>query len=269
MKILLVNNRYKEHTAEMACKLASRLGALNVDVEMEDEGKSDKHDLVIVLGGDGTILRAARQYASRNLPVLGVNMGTVGFLSNIEADELDNYLNRLVTANYALDERMMLCIDIYEGDQITESFHSLNELVVRATTPRMVSFNLSINGQDSGIYRGDGLIVASPTGSTAYSLSAGGPICDPEMHAYVITPIAPHFICQRPVVLSSSKTLELRPIDCQGATICIDGQIKRDFKASNVIRISEADFKLKLIDLKGTGFFSNIINRLRRIEGIW
>jgi NAD+ kinase len=269
LNILLVNNHYKEHTAEMARKLAARLGALNINVDMEGQDHSDNHDLVIVLGGDGTILRAARQYASRSLPVLGINMGTVGFLSNIEADELDNYLERLVTAQYALDERMMLCIDIYEGEQITESLYSLNELVVRATTPRMISFNLSINGQDSGIYRGDGLIVASPTGSTAYSLSAGGPICDPQMDAYVITPIAPHFICQRPVVLSSDKTLQLRPIDCQGATICIDGQIRRDFMTSNVIKISQADFKLKLVDLKGTGFFSNIGNRLRRTEGIW
>ncbi|MGS0764048.1 NAD(+)/NADH kinase [Syntrophomonas curvata] len=269
MKILLVNNRYKEHTAEMARKLAGKLDALNIDVEIEGEGQSGEQDLVIVLGGDGTILRAARHYASRNLPVLGVNMGTVGFLSNIEADELDYYLKQLVSSNYAIDERMMLNIDLYEQAKIAESFYCLNELVVRAATPRMVSFNLAIDGQNLGVYRGDGLIIASPTGSTAYSLSAGGPICDPEMNAFIITPIAPHFICQRPMVLSSRRLLELTPLDCQGAIICIDGQIRRDFKALNTIGVSRAEFKLSLVDLKGSGFFNNMGNRLRRIEGIW
>lgn len=269
MKVLLVNNRYKEHTAEMARKLANKLEALNIDVQMEDEDISGEQDLVIVLGGDGTILRAARQYASRNLPVLGVNMGTVGFLSKIEVDELDYYLNQLVSGNYALDQRMMLNIDLYEQDKVAESFCCLNELVIRATTPRMVSFNLAIDDQNSGVYRGDGLIIASPTGSTAYSLSAGGPICDPEMNAFIITPIAPHFICKRPMVLSPDRLLELTPLDCQNAIICIDGQIRRDFKALNAIRISKAEFKLNLVDLKGSGFFNNMGNRLRRIEEIW
>lgn len=269
MKVLLVNNRYKEDTVEMAQKLARKLDALNIDVEMENDSLGGKHDLVIVLGGDGTILRAARQYASRNLPVLGVNMGTVGFLSNIEVDEISFYLKQLLSGDYALDQRMMLNIDLYEKEQLVENFYCLNELVIRPTTPRMVSFNLSVDGQNSGAYRGDGLIIASPTGSTAYSLSAGGPICDPDMDTFIITPIAPHYICKRPLVLSSERLLEVTPLDCQDAIICIDGQIRRDFKAQNIIRINKAEFKLNLVDLKGAGFFNNLGNRLRRIEGIW
>ncbi len=269
MKILLVNNRYKEPTVEMARRLAGKLKALNIEVEIEGESPGGEQDLIIVLGGDGTILRTARDYASRNLPVLGVNMGTVGFLSNIEAQELDYYLERLVSGDYAIDERMLLNIDLYEKDQIAEKFYCLNELVVRAAAPRMVSFNLAVDGQKLGEYRGDGLIIASPTGSTAYSLSAGGPICDPEMDAFIITPIAPHFICQRPMALSSRRMLELTPLDCQDAIICIDGQIRRDFKALNAIKISRAEFKLNLVDLKGAGFFNNMGNRLQRTEGIW
>lgn len=268
MKVLLVNNRYKEHTARMANKLARKLEELNAEVEMEDDKISGDPELVIVLGGDGTILRVARQYAHKKLPVLGVNMGTVGFLSNIEVDELDSCLDRLLSGDYAMDQRMMIKVDIYEDNELAESIYGLNELVIRAITPRMVSFNLVIDGENSGTYRGDGLIIASPTGSTAYSLSAGGPICDPQLDAFIITPIAPYFISKRPMVLSSQRVLELTPVECESATICIDGQIQRDFQAHTSVTIKKAETKLNLVDMKGLCFFNNIENRLRRIEGI-
>lgn len=268
MKVLLVNNRYKKDTVEMAQKLARKLAVLDIIVEREDDNSGQPPDLIIVLGGDGTILRAARKYAYKNPPLLGVNMGTVGFLSNIRIDELEQYLNRLLAGDYSLDQRMMLAIDIYEDTEVAESFYCLNELVIRATTPRMVSFNLAIDGQIPGTYRGDGLIIASPTGSTAYSLSAGGPICDPELESFIITPIAPHFINIKPLVISSQRVLEITPVEYQDAIICIDGQIRRDFKPNNSIKVRQAEFKLQLIDLKGTGFFSSMGNKLGRIQGI-
>lgn len=268
MKVLLVNNRYKKDTVEMADKLAHKLATLDITVEMEDNHIGQPPDLIIVLGGDGTILRAARQYADTNTPMLGINMGTVGFLSNIKVAELEQYLNRLLAGDYNLDQRMMLVIDIHEGSQVVESFYCLNDLVIRATTPRMVSFDLAIDGQIPGTYRGDGLIIASPTGSTAYSLSAGGPICDPELESFIITPIAPHFIDIRPLVISSRRILEITPVECQDAIICVDGQIRRDFKPDNSIKVRQAEFKLQMVDLTGTGFFSRMGNRLRRIEGI-
>ncbi|NLX03117.1 MAG: NAD(+)/NADH kinase [Syntrophomonadaceae bacterium] len=268
MKVLLVNNRYKKNTVEMADMLAPKLTALNITVEMEDKNIGPPPDLIIVLGGDGTILRAARQYACINTPILGVNMGTVGFLSNIKIEELEQCLNRLLVGDYNLDQRMMLTVDICQDTEIMESFYCLNELVIRATTPRMVSFNLAIDGQIPGTYRGDGLIIASPTGSTAYSLSAGGPICDPELESFIITPIAPHFIGIKPLVISSRRILEITPVECQDAIICIDGQIRRDFKPYNSIKVRQAEFKLQMVDLKRTGFFSSMANKLRRIEGI-
>lgn len=268
MKILLVSNRYKKNTVEMAQKLAHKLATLNISVEREDDYSGQPPDLIIVLGGDGTILRAARQYAYKNPPMLGINMGTVGFLSNIRIEELEQYLNRLLAGDYGLDQRMMLAIDICQDENVLESFYGLNELVIRATTPRMVSFNLAIDGQIPGTYRGDGLIIASPTGSTAYSLSAGGPICDPELESFIITPIAPHFIDIKPLVISSRRTLEITPVECQDVIICVDGQIKRDFKPDTSIKVRQADFKLKMVDLTGAGFFSSMGNRLHRIEGI-
>lgn len=269
MKVLLVNNRYKEQTAVMAKKLARKLKSLDIAVQMEDGNVSQGQDLIIVLGGDGTILRAARQYAHQNLPVLGVNMGTVGFLSNIEIDELEQYLPRLLAGDYTLDYRMMLKIDICTDDTVDESFYCLNELVIRSATPRMVSFDLAIDTQTPGFYRGDGLIIASPTGSTAYSLSAGGPLSDPLLEAFIITPIAPHFIGKKPMVISAQRELNITPRECQDAIICMDGQLKRQFNLGNNIRIKQADFKFKLIDLKGKGFFSRMGSRLRQIEGVW
>ncbi|HHV16096.1 MAG TPA: NAD(+)/NADH kinase [Gelria sp.] len=268
MKVLLVNNRYKENTVEMAQELAHKLATLNITVVMEADNIDQPPDLVIVLGGDGTILRAARQYAYKNSPVLGINMGTVGFLSNIKIEELEQYLHQLLSGDYSLDKRMMLAIDICEDTEIRESFYCLNDVVIRATTPRMVSFNLALDGQIPGTYRGDGLIIASPTGSTAYSLSAGGPVCDPELESFIITPIAPHFINVRPLVVSSRRVLEITPVECQDAIICIDGQIRRNFKPDNSIKVRQAEFKLQLVDLKGTGFFSSLESRLRRIEGM-
>ena len=264
MKILLVNNRYKKNTVEMAQKLAHKLAAQNISVEREDDNSDQDPDLIIVLGGDGTILRAARQYAHKNSPMLGINMGTVGFLSNIKIEELEQYLNRLLTGDYSLDQRMMLAIDICQNENVLESFYGLNELVIRATTPRMVSFNLAIDGQIPGTYRGDGLIIASPTGSTAYSLSAGGPICDPELESFIITPIAPHFIDTKPLVISSRRSLKITPVECQDVIICIDGQIRRDFKPDNSIKLRQAEFKLQMVDLTETGFFSSMGSRLGR-----
>jgi len=248
----------------MANKLAQKLEELNVKVHMEKAEGSEDPDLLIVLGGDGTILRAVRKYAHKNLPVLGINMGTVGFLSNIEVDELDHYLERLITGDYVIDQRMMLKIDIYEDDKLIDSVYSLNELVIRAASSRMVTFKLIIDEEKSGVYRGDGLIIASPTGSTAYSLSAGGPICDPQLDAFIITPIAPYLIYKRPIVLSPRRILKLTSFVCDNANICIDGQIKRDLNEHSSIVVKKADFKLNLIDFKGLSFLYNIENRLRR-----
>ena len=268
MKVLLVNNRYKKNTVEMAQKIAQKLSALDITVEIEDNYTGQPQDLIIVLGGDGTILRAARQYAHKNTPILGVNMGTVGFLSNIRIEELEQYLKQLLSGDYGLDQRMMLAIDICQNAKVVESCYSLNELVIRAATPRMISFNLAIDGQIPRTYRGDGLIIASPTGSTAYSLSAGGPICDPELESFIITPIAPHFIDTKPLVISSRRTLEITPLECQDAIICIDGQIRRDFKPDNSIKVRQGEFKLQLVDLKGKqrdGSFASIYGSKRTV----
>ncbi|MEN6348405.1 MAG: NAD(+)/NADH kinase [Syntrophomonas sp.] len=265
MKILLLNNQYKQTTGYMAGQLAAKLAAMNVEVTVENvqmDIEAGGFDIIIVLGGDGTILRAARQYGQARIPILGVNMGTVGFLSNIDINELDMYMERLLRGDYTLEERMMLEAGVYAGKDIVYQGCCLNEVVFKSKTPRMLSFILEVSGQVMKAYRGDGLIIATPTGSTAYSLAAGGPIADPELEAFIITPIASHIISKKPLVVTSEKVLTLTPLQCQDAIISIDGQVKIDFDPEYRIIVKKAPQKLKLVKLKNKPFFNAIDNRL-------
>lgn len=267
MKALLVNNRFREQTWVMAEKLAHDLAKLDVEVEMECEAESPgAPDVIIVLGGDGTILRAARQYGMEGVPLLGINMGTLGFLSNLRTDELDDYLQKLINGDYLVEERMLLETSIYDEGKLVRTVYCLNEAVVRARTPRTIIFEIIVSGQFMGRYRGDGVIIASPTGSTAYSLSAGGPVCDPELEAFVVTPLAMHNVIKRPMVIKAENEIIISPVQCEEAVISLDGQIKMDFKPSNLIKIVKAERKLKFVQLHPTPFFGTLEERLRRIE---
>ncbi|MGR6836392.1 NAD(+)/NADH kinase [Syntrophomonas erecta] len=274
MKVLLVTNRYKKETTTVGQQIVERLKTRGLKVEIDDGKNSHEYhdryfDRVIVVGGDGTILRAARNYARLEVPVLGVNMGTVGFLSSIEVYELDQYIDQFLGEQYGLEERLMLAVDIYNNGLGAVQGICLNEVVLRSTTPRMMSFDIDIAGESAGIFRGDGIIIATPTGSTAYSLSSGGPIVDPDLEAIIITPIASHIISKRPLVIKPDQDIVLRLKDCCESIICLDGQVKYPLEANQSVRITRAPYKFKLVNLKQNSFFSNIDARLRRSEGLF
>ncbi len=270
MQVLLVNNRFKESTEFMAEEIAARLRELKADV-LIDNGATDissqlpdKLDLIIVLGGDGTILRAARQYALKQTPVLGVNMGTVGFLSHIEVAELNGYLEKLIGGKYVLDKRMILEVDILEKDHLIASVHCLNEVVIKANDLHMISFNIFIDEQKLNTSKGDGVIFSTPTGSTAYSLSAGGPVIDPSMKAFVITPIAANKLNTPSIVVNSEKMITVTPVNCSGAIIGMDGQVSYNFKKDYRIKIKQAEITLNLVNFKRQQFFEYIDHKLGR-----
>lgn len=272
MKVLLVNNRFKESTEMMAREIADLLGRRDIQVEVDNgyvpECFSKNLDLIVVLGGDGTILRAARQYAHQGTPILGINMGTVGFLSNIEVNEFYQYLDRIIQGDYILDERMMLEVTVYDDKKISEKFFCLNEVVIKSKTQRMISFDLAIGGERSNYYRGDGVIISTPTGSTAYSLSCGGPIADPELEAFIVTPIASHIITKKPLVVAPCKNISISNLTSNEALICMDGQVKLNVESEFKINIKKAGHKLALVDLKNKPFFSTVDSRLKRNEAI-
>ncbi len=267
MKVILVNNRFKENTEKKAREIAGQLRALDIEVIIDnglEEPYAGVADFIMVLGGDGTMLRAARRYGQRAIPVLGVNMGTVGFLSNIEISELPGYLPFILRGEYSLEARMMLEIAVFHQETPIAQVFCLNELLLRSASPRILSFTLEISGQELEPYRGDGLIISSTTGSTAYSLSAGGPVADPQLEAFIITPVASHIISKRPLVVSPDLELALYLLEERQAIMVIDGQIKMDFGPENRVLIKRAPQTLPMVKLKDKPFFASIDRSLQR-----
>ena len=159
----------------------------------------EKIDILIVLGGDGTLLSAARALSGNRVPILAVNLGGLGFLTSVTLDELYPLLERVLAGKHRTSERMMLDAEIVRDGQSAERQCALNDAVAnKGALARMLDFDVSVNGDAVGRYRADGIIVATPTGSTAYSLAAGGPIVDPDLDAFIITPICPHMLTNRP-----------------------------------------------------------------------
>ncbi len=270
MKILLVNNSRISSTVAMAAKVSAQLEAWGIEVLIDSEPVgtgSETIDSIIVLGGDGTLIRAARKYAEQDVPVLGVNMGTVGFLSNIKADELESCLDSFVRHDYSIDERMMLDVGIYRDETLLDRVYSLNELSIKSKTSRMISMDIHIAGREHGVYRGDGIIIATPTGSTAYSLSSGGPITDPDLEVFIVTPISSYVLSKRPMVIAAEKEISLYPLRCEEAVISIDGQVKIDWEENCIIKVKKAEQKLKLVKLKPRFFFQTIAKRIQRNDG--
>jgi len=274
LKTILVNNKkYRESTNYMTQEISEKLRSRGIEVLVDDGSRKIlDRDItnIIVLGGDGTMLRAARTYGPGDIPILGINMGKVGFLSNIEINEVDEYLDRFLQGDYTIDTMMMLEVNIYENDTIINTSHCLNEVIIKSTIPRMVTLNYRINGQPCVPYKGDGLIFATPAGSTAYSLSAGGPIVDPELEAILVTPVAPYTFFafgQKPAVIAGSKVIKVSPPYGKDIIISLDGQVIIDFFNHNSIEIKKAQQGLRLVNLKKVPFFDTINKRLKRITG--
>ncbi|MGI5921331.1 MAG: NAD(+)/NADH kinase [Syntrophomonadaceae bacterium] len=264
MKILLVENSDKQDTVIKAARISAMAAQMGVETVIANVATLDNShqdsDLIIVLGGDGTILRAAREFFREDIPILGVNMGTVGFLSNIMGCELEKYLSRIINQDFTLDERMMLEVIIFEKDKVVNRVCCLNDLVIRSITPSMMNLKVTIDGQEVEPYRCDGLIVATPTGSTAYSLSAGGPIVDPDMDALIVTPLASYMLTKRPMVVDARKSIEIYPMDCKQGFISIDGQVIINLDANHCIQVRRAQQKSKFVAVKYRPFFEILDN---------
>lgn len=221
-------------------------------------------DLVVVLGGDGAILRACRQMAANQLPILGVNLGRLGFLADVSPSELRENFARIQNREYSVVQHLMFECLLTRGDGSVQSFLGLNEIVVSSgASLRMIDVNLSINGEPVTTYSGDGLIVSTPVGSTAHSLSAGGPILRQDLPAFVITPICPHTLTNRPLVDSSECTFTLTaPEAPEGTMLVIDGQIRLPLGAADRIDVRRAPVKFQTAKLPGTSYYTTLHRKL-------
>ena len=223
-----------------------------------------KADLVVVLGGDGAILRACRQMGMHQLPILGVNLGRLGFLADVSPREFRADFAQIQGRQYHVVEHLMYECVLAQRDGTTQSFLGLNEVVVSSGAAlRMIDVNLAINGEPVTTYSGDGLIVSTPVGSTAHNLSAGGPILRQDLQAFVITPICPHTLTNRPLVDSSECTFTLTAPDApEGTMLVIDGQIKRPLAASDRIDIRRAPVNFQIAKLPGSSYYATLHRKL-------
>ena len=206
-------------------------------------------DLIVVLGGDGTLLSASRSAGSRPVPVLGVNLGTLGFLTEIALDELFATLERVLASDVRIEARMRLDIVAQRGDDVLGRFLALNDAVISgATLARMIDLDTRADGLDVTSYHADGLIVSTPTGSTAYSLAAGGPILLPEVEALVLTPICPHTLTQRPLVLPQSSVIEVIVRSRgDGVQLTADGQEGLGLREGDRVVVRRSNHPLLLV----------------------
>lgn len=225
------------------------------------DGIYSDSDLVIVIGGDGVMLEAARRATPCGIPILGINMGRVGYMTELEMNEI-SLLDRIFTGDYYLDERAMLRVDIRSSKgQSRFSAYALNEAVIaNGSTARIIDLQLSDNGRLVSEYRADGIVVATPTGSTAYSLSAGGPIVDPKLSCFCVTPICPHSLVARPLVFPDSASLEIKNICVREKVLhlTVDGKATFDLFFGDTVVITKASISTKLLRIKDEDFYSKI-----------
>jgi NAD+ kinase len=226
-------------------------------------------DMIIVLGGDGTLLSAARLVEGTEIPILGVNLGSLGFLTEVTLNELYPVLEDVLNEKFAVHERLMLKSTVHRGSQRFPQPAALNDVVINSgTLPKMIRMEIYVNGQFVTHLRADGLIIASPTGSTAYSLSSGGPIAHPSVDAILLTPISPHMLTNRPIVISSREKVEvLIQTEEPGPMVTYDGQVAFPLQKGDVIEVTESEKRLKLIVSPQRNYYQILREKLKWGEG--
>jgi NAD+ kinase len=220
---------------------------------------------LLVLGGDGTLLAAARVAAAKGIPILPINMGSLGFLTSFMLEELYPALEDIFAGRLTISERVMLHVELERGGKTVDKQSVLNEVVInKGALARMIELELIIDNDFVCRYRADGLIVASPTGSTAYSLSAGGPIVHPAVESFVITPICPHTLSDRPVVVRDTSIIEAKlSVGTESVFLTLDGQKGIPLQPTDRVRISRAQQLLKLIQTPNKSYFEILRNKLK------
>ena len=222
-------------------------------------------DLIVVLGGDGTLLSVARLLVDFEKPLLGVNLGSLGFLTEVPSDEMIETLKRVFKGDVRFEKRLLLKVRVLRQGELVASSYCLNDVVVsKGTLARMIRLHIMVDGQFMTGLRADGLIVATPTGSTAYCLSAGGPIVHPENDVITLAPISPHVLTHRPVVLSGKSRIEIRLVSEEEASmVTFDGQVGFSLRADDVIEVTAAEKPLNLIVSPERNYYEVLRTKLK------
>ncbi len=269
-RVLILRPEGVEPALLLAGRIADAAEQADVGVRVADtwsdvpDDALDDADLIVCVGGDGTVLRAARLAVPRPLPILGVNMGRLGFLTSLNRDAFFDQFDRILAGDWEVEERLMVAATITEGDAAGRSFYGLNDIVLSRRSPgRPVYVELAVDGERVALYRCDGMIVATPTGSTGYSLSAGGPILAPVERHLVVTPVSAHLAIGRSLVLEPSSTVLLSIRSDEGAILTVDGQEDLPLAGSARVSLSASEHAARFAVLDPpSSFFGHLAERL-------
>ncbi len=235
------------------------------DIGLPIEHFSERVDLLFVLGGDGTLLGAARQFACHELPMLGINIGHLGFLSETEPDNLEEAVTRALRGDFYLERRMMLETEVWRHGEMVHQSIGLNDAGVgKGSFARMIQVDIDVNGDLYDEFLGDGVIISTPTGSTAYSLSCGGPILQPHMQVLLITPICAHKLVARPCIISGEQEIRVKvTARHQDMGLTVDGQVGFPLQSGDVVTVRKSKCDTVLIRWQERPFFSILRDKLR------
>lgn len=250
-KWLLDNNQEVLINNGIAIKLGKpELGTKNEDIYMNS-------DFIIVLGGDGTLLNIARQSAYYEVPLFGINLGHLGFLTEVEAEEMFPALEKLIKGEYEIEKRMMLEATVETDNIQKEKSVALNDIgITKGPFSRIIRMGIYINDDFVDLYSADGVVISSPTGSTAYSLSAGGPIVSPDVEVMIVTPICPHILHSRSIVVSNNDEVKVEVCNNNNEVmLTVDGQQGYKLKAGDIVTVRQAQCYTNLVKLKDRNFF--------------
>ena len=280
--VAIVARRLTDRILESITKIDSLLNEMGIQTLLEEKVlsalKLDRGDgvvtraelggvadLVIVVGGDGSILGVSRDLAGSGVPVVGVNRGSLGFLAAIAPGDIEEKFEQILSGDYSIEDHFLLEAQVFRDDVLVSSSTALNDVVVNPSSmSRMMEFDLLVNEEFVYNQRSDGIIVASPTGSTAYSLSAGGPIMHPKLDAVVVVPMFPHTLTSRPLVVSGDSTVMVRIIDAaEGAPqLSCDSQINLPLEVGDVVKVGKSEEPLNLLYPAGHSFYESCRSKL-------
>ena len=278
-KIGIIAKTHRTSPTKVVVHLIEWLKEKKIEVFFDEEtagaiGLESKHskldvihivDLLIVLGGDGTLLSVARLVAGKSVPVMGVNMGNLGFLTEITRDEIYRVLKKVLENDFEIEERFLLDIRVIREDEKIAHHKVLNDVVVnKGALARIVELEVKVNQQFVTSYRSDGLIISTPTGSTAYSLAAGGPIVYPTLHALILAPICPFNLTNRPIIIPDDVSIEVQlATDHEDVHITLDGQVGFGMKYKDVIKIKRSEDSIKLIKAPNKNHYEVLRKKLK------
>lgn len=256
-------NRFKQEKIEVLLEdsLAEQIGQVNGYAEEEIPGLVD---LIIVLGGDGTLISVARLIGEQNVPIVGVNLGRLGFLTEITRDELPEMLERILADNYQVSDRMMIDAFIHRNDKVVGKFTVLNDVVInKGALARIIDMETYVDGRHLTSYKADGLIISTPTGSTGYNLAAGGPIIYPDINSLLITPICPHMLTNRPIMVWSRSVIEIKVnFEDDVVFFTADGQVGRKLLPGDRVEVRRSELRTRLVTSPNKDYYEILRTKL-------